>query len=166
MPTIEIISGKHAGDTYAFQTSAKVGKDETCQISLSDAGVSRYHAEFYVEGGAVHVKDLGSSNGTYVNFKKRGKDETSTLDDQDIIFFGRTVTKFWAEAPPSTGGGGGGGGVTLELLRSTIPVAGQAQEVTFKEHIRTAEQVEVIRRLRLHTLDEGALQRLLTQART
>lgn len=161
MPTIEIISGKHAGDTYAFETSSKVGKDETCQIQLSDAGVSRYHAEFYLEGGAIQVKDLGSSNGTYVNFKKRGKDETSTLDDQDIIFFGRTVTKFWAGAPPASGGGG----VPLDLLRSTIPVAGQPQELSLKEQIRAAEQVEVIRRLRLHSLDEGTLQRLLARAR-
>lgn len=164
MPTIEIISGKHAGSTFAFDQSTKVGKDETCQIRLTDAGVSRFHAEFYTEGGTAHVKDLGSSNGTYVNFKKRGKEETSTLDDQDIVFFGRTVTKFWKDAPPPSGGGSGGG-VSLELLRSTAPIAGQPQEIQFKDRIREAEQVEVIRRLRLHEADQGTIDRLLGQAR-
>lgn len=159
MPTIEIISGKHAGSTFSFETSTKVGKDDTCQIRLTDAGVSRFHAEFYLEGGTAHVKDLGSSNGTYVNFKKRGKEEVSTLDDQDIVFFGRTVTKYWKDAPPATGG------VSLELLRSTAPIAGQPQEIQFKDRIREAEQVEVIRRLRLHEADQGTLDRLLGQAR-
>tara|TARA_R110002072_G_scaffold27258_5_gene88818 strand:- start:738 stop:1223 length:486 start_codon:yes stop_codon:yes gene_type:complete len=160
MPTIEIISGKHAGSAFAFERSTQVGKDETCQIRLTDAGVSRFHAEFYIEGGTAHVKDLGSSNGTYVNFKKRGKDEVSTLDDQDIVFFGRTVTKYWKDAPPPSGGG-----ASLELLRSTAPIAGQPQEIQFKARIREAEQVEVIRRLRLHEVDQGTVDRLIGQAR-
>lgn len=161
MPTIEIISGKHAGNTYPFADSTKVGKDETCQIRLTDAGVSRYHAEFFTEGGTAKVKDLGSSNGTYVNFKKRGKEEVSTLEDQDIVFFGRTVTKFWKDAPPPSGGSA----ISLELLESTVPIAGQPQEVQLKARIREAQQVEVIRRLRLHEVDQGTIDRLIGQAR-
>jgi pSer/pThr/pTyr-binding forkhead associated (FHA) protein len=160
VPTIEIISGKHAGNTYPFVDSTKVGKDETCQIRLTDAGVSRFHAEFFTKGGTAHVKDLGSSNGTYVNFKKRGKEEVSTLDDQDIVFFGRTVTKFWKDAPVPTGG------VSRELLESTAPIAGQPQEVQLKARIREAQQVEVIRRLRLHEVDQATVDRLISKARS
>ena len=44
-----------------------IGRQEGCQIRIPIAGVSRTHCEVRVEDGSVIVKDLGSSNGTYVN---------------------------------------------------------------------------------------------------
>jgi len=44
-----------------------VGRSPTCEISSSDPRLSRIHAAFDVVGGAVVVRDLGSSNGTTVN---------------------------------------------------------------------------------------------------
>lgn len=169
MPTLEILSGEHAGKRFTFTESAKVGKDDTCQIKLTDPGVSRFHAELVKSGGAVQIKDLGSSNGTYVNFKKRGKGEEATLADNDIVFFGRTVSKFWLDAPPERPAGAG---VSPELLRETVPVKGlhcpscrQDIEQPLRAKIREAEQVELIRRLGLHQLDPNALQQLLQRAR-
>lgn len=160
MPTLEILSGKHSGQTFTFTQGAKVGKDDTCQIKLTDPGVSRFHAEITNMGGSVAIKDLGSSNGTYVNFKKRGKNEQATLSDKDIIFFGRTVSKFWVDAPPEDGGG-----VSLDLLRGTIPLRGLPNERELTAKVREAEQVEVIRRLRLHQLNPQQLQQLMQRAR-
>ncbi|MGE0712245.1 MAG: FHA domain-containing protein [Planctomycetota bacterium] len=160
MPTLEILSGKHAGESFPFNGETKIGKDETCPIRLTDPGVSRYHAVLSVQGGSVQITDLGSSNGTYVNFKKRGKDEVATLADNDIIFFGRTVTKFWAGTPPPKPAG-----VSLELLRSTVPVAGLPNQAQIEALAREAEQVEVIRRLRLHEVDDATLDRLVSQAK-
>ena len=170
MPTLEILSGKHSGRTFTFTEEAKVGKDESCLIRLSDPGVSRYHAHIRNAGGAIQIEDLGSSNGTYVNFKKRPKGDVATLNDKDIIFFGRTVSKFWMEAPPETGSGGGG--VSIALIRETVPIRGLCcpscnanieQQLAGK--IREAEQVEVIRRLRLHEVDPATLDSLISRAR-
>mgnify|MGYP000232891302 CR=1 FL=1 len=41
-----------------------IGRDEnTCELAAPDASISRRHAEVYLEGGNVFVRDLGSSNG-------------------------------------------------------------------------------------------------------
>jgi pSer/pThr/pTyr-binding forkhead associated (FHA) protein len=44
-----------------------IGRQEGCQLRIPIAGVSRTHCEILIQGGSITVKDLGSSNGTYVN---------------------------------------------------------------------------------------------------
>lgn len=167
MPTLEILSGAHAGQSYNFSEEAKVGKDESCLVKINDPGVSRFHARIYKEAGALHIEDLGSSNGTYVNFKKRNQGEKTPLTDRDIVFFGRTVTKFWLEAPPEKGAS-----VSLDFLRETFPIKGFAYphcdrnlEPDLRARVREQEQIEVIRRLGLHQLDAATLDRLIAQAK-
>lgn len=167
MPTLEILSGAHAGQSYNFSEEAKIGKDESCLVKVSDPGVSRFHARIFKEGGALHIEDLGSSNGTYVNFKKRNQGEKTPLTDRDIVFFGRTVTKFWLEAPPEKGAS-----VSLDFLRETFPIKGFAcphcdrnLEPDLRARVREQEQIEVIRRLGLHQLDAATLDRLIAQAK-
>jgi pSer/pThr/pTyr-binding forkhead associated (FHA) protein len=46
----------------------KIGRAPDCKISFSeDSAVSRYHAQITVGADMVRLKDLGSSNGTFVN---------------------------------------------------------------------------------------------------
>jgi hypothetical protein len=166
VPTLEILSGETAGKTFSFSEEVKVGKDPSCLVRIDDPGVSRFHARIWKQGAGLQIEDLGSSNGTYVNFKKRAKGEVTPLGDKDIIFFGRTVTKLWVDAPEAQGG------PSLELLRETVPVkglrcgkCGHDLESELRTRIAEHEQVEVIRRLRLHELDDAALERLLAKAR-
>jgi len=45
-----------------------VGRDETADIRVTDTAMSRFHAELSpAAGGGLHVHDLNSSNGTFVN---------------------------------------------------------------------------------------------------
>jgi pSer/pThr/pTyr-binding forkhead associated (FHA) protein len=55
---------------YPLTTSAVVGRSSECDISLGAAHLSRRHASLQVKDGLLYVKDLGSSNGTYLNGKK------------------------------------------------------------------------------------------------
>jgi pSer/pThr/pTyr-binding forkhead associated (FHA) protein len=167
VPTLEILSGNLAGQTYTFSEEAMIGKDDACLVRLSDPGVSRNHAKICKSGGALEIEDMGSSNGTYVNFKKRSQGEKTTLSDRDIVFFGRTVAKFWVDAPPEANDG-----VSIELLRETVPVQGLCcskcgHDLTadLQAKVREQEQVEVIRRLGLHQVDPGTLNQLLQRAR-
>lgn len=167
MPTLEILSGAHAGQSFTFSEEAKVGKDESCLVKINDPGVSRFHARIFKEGGTLHIEDLGSSNGTYVNFKKRNQGEKTPLTDRDIVFFGRTVTKFWIDAPPEKGPA-----ISLDFLRETFPIKGfscphcdRNLEPDLRARVREQEQIEVIRRLGLHQVDAATLERLLAQAK-
>jgi len=44
-----------------------IGRGENCDLRVPLLSVSRRHCELSVSGEVVRIKDLGSSNGTYVN---------------------------------------------------------------------------------------------------
>jgi len=51
-----------------MKSAIKIGRDNTNDIIINEPGVSRNHAIISVlDNGAYEVKDLGSSNGTFVN---------------------------------------------------------------------------------------------------
>lgn len=57
-----------------------IGRQEGCQLRIPIAGVSRTHCEVVVHGGSIVVRDLGSSNGTFVN-QERIKEQSVTAGD-------------------------------------------------------------------------------------
>ena len=52
---------------------------------LSDDTVSRRHAELFLDGGRWILRDLGSSNGTWVNGRRVVEAEVRT---GDVVHFG------------------------------------------------------------------------------
>jgi pSer/pThr/pTyr-binding forkhead associated (FHA) protein len=65
-PPISVRIGAAAA-AAEFSDTIRVGRGENCTIRLDDDSVSRLHAEIYRMGGHWCVRDLGSSNGTYVD---------------------------------------------------------------------------------------------------
>jgi hypothetical protein len=55
------------GAEWPVQTNACIGRSSTCDLVLGDDTVSRRHAEIALRGGVCVIRDLGSSNGTWVN---------------------------------------------------------------------------------------------------
>jgi hypothetical protein len=68
-----------------------IGRLSSSDVVLSDANVSRRHAEIRKEGGRWIVVDLGSTNGTVVNGKLAGQHE---LNDGDRLTFGTSELQF------------------------------------------------------------------------
>lgn len=66
-----------------------LGRATDCQIRLPESAVSRHHAEMRVTDSGASIKDLGSSNGTYVN-KQRLTSEVE-LAAGDLVAVGSTV---------------------------------------------------------------------------
>ena len=108
-----------------------VGRQEGTNIRLRSASVSRQHCEFIVDDAGVSVKDLGSSNGTFVNkrrvtqtalaagdlvcvgnhiFVVRVDGQPAAVDSADAVKRGMVTP---ASATPSSMGIGGGGGVAV-----------------------------------------------------
>jgi pSer/pThr/pTyr-binding forkhead associated (FHA) protein len=57
--------GSQPGQEYEFnQAELTIGRDPTCEISISQTSVSRRHARLSRQGDQYFVEDLGSSNGT------------------------------------------------------------------------------------------------------
>jgi pSer/pThr/pTyr-binding forkhead associated (FHA) protein len=53
------------------RTRAALGRDLTCEVVVGDAEASRRHAELRtLPAGTWQLRDLGSTNGTYVNERR------------------------------------------------------------------------------------------------
>jgi hypothetical protein len=72
-----------------------IGRSKDCDIQLSDANVSRRHAELRQEGASFWIVDLDSTNGVEINGRrlKRAK-----LEDGDRLLLGATEIIFRREA--------------------------------------------------------------------
>src|SRR3989304_1770602 len=73
-----------------------VGRAVTSDLPICDPTVSRRHAEVTLANGGVSVKDLGSSNGTYINGTQISE---STAGDGDIVTFGKGAFKVHQATP-------------------------------------------------------------------
>ncbi len=60
-------SGKRAWRTVIHRLPLRVGRDSRADLPLLSDKVSHRHAEIYSEGGGLWVRDLDSTNGTFVN---------------------------------------------------------------------------------------------------
>ncbi|MCA9192030.1 MAG: GGDEF domain-containing protein [Planctomycetales bacterium] len=75
-------------------TEITIGRDENCELRLDQDSISRRHASIQLAEGEATVKDLHSTNGTYVNDKKIG--DLTVLRSGDRIRFGNQIFKYLA----------------------------------------------------------------------
>lgn len=99
------ISGDIKGQVWESETLLRAGRLGTLEIVLDDSSVSRRHAEVRHNPEGWHVRDLESTNGTYVNGVRIGPGE-QPLKARDIVQFGKVaviveLTEATPEGPPS-----------------------------------------------------------------
>lgn len=96
MASVTVIFGGQEQKTHPLDKPRMVvGREPTCEIHIDNLGISRQHCEFVPRGEAFVVRDLGSSNGTYVNGRKITE---HFLNDADEIIIGKYTLKFKNEA--------------------------------------------------------------------
>src|SRR5450432_4918436 len=67
-PALVVIYGEPLGRIYWLTTSSMViGRSSKCEIQIDQESISRNHAKIVNTGKSILVRDLGSTNGTYVN---------------------------------------------------------------------------------------------------
>lgn len=103
MPYLRIIAGTNAGRVVEVgEEVVTLGRDESQTVQILDQGVSRAHAEVFRIGDMCFVRDLESTNGSFVNSKRVGED---VLQDRDELKIGSTTLRF--ELQPQADGGAG-----------------------------------------------------------
>jgi len=65
-PPIRVRAGTEPAP-HEFRDKVRIGRDAGCDIRIENDGVSRLHAEIFPFGNQWCVRDLGSSNGTYLD---------------------------------------------------------------------------------------------------
>jgi transcriptional regulator with GAF, ATPase, and Fis domain len=87
---VAIIGGPGTGTTRAIEGSMTVGSHPDAGLSLSDTTVSRYHVELTARPDGVRVRDLESTNGTWLG----GARITEVIvEDQATLSVGKTTLK-------------------------------------------------------------------------
>jgi len=89
-----------------------VGRAVTSDIPIFDPTISRRHAELRVTQAGVTVKDLGSSNGTFINGARITEGQ---LAANDSVTFGKVVFQVKSLDPPAS---------RLATSASSLPHAG------------------------------------------
>jgi pSer/pThr/pTyr-binding forkhead associated (FHA) protein len=88
--------GEVSGSRFLLdEDEVSVGRDNSADILLDDATVSRHHATFKRTGGTYEVIDAGSLNGTYVN---RQRVDSAILNSGDELMIGKFRLVFFSSA--------------------------------------------------------------------
>lgn len=61
------VSGATLGKTFAVTDQAVIGRQPDCDIPVPAEEISRHHARLKITPEGVHVEDLGSANGSFIN---------------------------------------------------------------------------------------------------
>ena len=87
-----IVRGRGASTTVKLADGVTtVGRQDDCQLRIKSSQVSRKHCELFEKKGLLLVKDLGSSNGTFVNGKRI--QEQRVLEPGDELTIGQLLFK-------------------------------------------------------------------------
>jgi len=87
-----VIYGSELGKKYNLNAASLViGRSSKCDIQIDQESISRNHTKIVNTGKSILIRDLGSTNGTYVNDEPI---DEYVMRDGDLIKIGRTIFKF------------------------------------------------------------------------
>ena len=93
--SIVIVEGHAEGMEYPIEKiSTVLGRDKNADIAIKDPSISRQHAAIVYHDSMFILKDLGSTNGTYVKSKPV---EKVRLRHRDKFRIGDTLIQFILE---------------------------------------------------------------------
>ena len=97
--SLAVLDGPDLGKIYRVERpSVVIGRGEA-DVHVEDGEVSRHHARLEMRGGRAVIRDLGSTNGTFVNDVKVAEAE---IEDRGEFRVGQTrLMLILAEEPPT-----------------------------------------------------------------
>src|SRR5262249_62254773 len=88
------------GKVWESDDSLCIGRAPGVEVSVPDTGLSRHHAEVILSDDGWVVRDLGSTNGTFVNGLRVGQ-EGCKLNPGDLLQAGDVVLMVAAVGEPT-----------------------------------------------------------------
>jgi predicted component of type VI protein secretion system len=108
---LQVVRGRSETNTLKLMDGVNsIGRHDDCLIRIRSSQVSRRHCELHLDNGKLLVRDLGSSNGTFVNGKRVLGQQA--LKPGDVLTVGGVTLKIdraqdsaaHAQASPATAG--------------------------------------------------------------
>ena len=82
-PVLIAQTGPLKGQRFVLDRALVIGREASCDVTIPDRQVSRYHARVSPSGIAIILEDLGSKNGTHRNGESISG--TVELKDGDVV---------------------------------------------------------------------------------
>lgn len=97
--SIVLEGGPYSGRTFILSGHTTLGRVQQNDVVVNDPGVSRSHAVIVQSGQCYYLRDLASTNGTFVNQRNISSEDYS-LETGDRIRLGRSdITSMIFQAP-------------------------------------------------------------------
>ncbi len=74
-------------ESYGLKENNIIGRSKKCDVYIKDPFMSKENTLIYIQDGKFYIKDLGSTNGTFVNGKQL-LEKPAKLKDSDKITIG------------------------------------------------------------------------------
>ena len=85
--SLVVASGVHQGKVIPIAVAKfLIGRDSDCQLRPASPAISKKHCVIYVDSGKLLIKDLGSTNGTFLNGQLLS--EPAELKNGDLLKVG------------------------------------------------------------------------------
>ena len=74
-PRLEVVAAMNyePGTVFDVSDGATMGRADSADINVEDPFASSVHARIFAHNGFMHVEDMGSTNGTYLNGRQLRK---------------------------------------------------------------------------------------------
>ena len=101
MAKLVVLSEGFTGRTYELKVEkTTVGRLDDNAFQIAEASISSHHCEILLRGNDVVVKDLNSTNGTFINGEKVTE---TTLKPGQILRLGQVEMRLETGAPAAAG---------------------------------------------------------------
>jgi HD-GYP domain-containing protein (c-di-GMP phosphodiesterase class II) len=162
------ISGDVKGKVWEAENLLRAGRLGTLEIVLDDGSVSRRHAEVRRTENGWWVRDLDSTNGTYVNGVRLTNGERQ-LHARDIVQFGKVAMMVELSEPPAGDPSAPSDLIQVEAATSSSWEEGFERLLADRNHSpRAGEQLLALLRAGHHLVttesEEELLHRILQDA--
>jgi hypothetical protein len=93
-PRLEVVAamGYEPGSVVDLSDGATLGRADSADVHVEDPFASSVHARIFARSGFMHVEDMGSTNGTYLNGRQLRKPEQ--LKPADTIRIGDSEYRY------------------------------------------------------------------------
>ncbi len=97
MVRLVILSEGMTGRAYELKAEkTTIGRVEDNAFQIAEPSVSSHHCEIYLKGDEVHVKDLNSTNGTFIDGVQISE---GVLKPGQILRLGQVLLRLESDAP-------------------------------------------------------------------
>jgi len=97
MPRLVVLSEGLTGRTHELKAErTTIGRMEDNSFQIPDASVSSHHCEVILKGSEVLIRDLGSTNGSFINNERITE---AVLKPSQVLRLGQVEVRLEGDAP-------------------------------------------------------------------